>query len=251
MRRIAGVLLGFLVISAISTVSAATPASVRSSLASSSSLARRILLRKEERLGRRTSSSSSSSVSSVIRSRPSRRASSSSYSYAGTPVRGVLQIDQVASAASRRIVGTVPYTLLSFDATAANEDVVLSSVKFRAEQGDLSAGSQYTLNTVDGNGVLTPVAYSTSAGGILSFTNIDAVIGRDTTRRFALQGRLIAGDASLAVGFLTTDPLFVQAQGVQYGRDLAPGIQVDAMPCDGQYVCRVIVHTQPASLLYK
>jgi hypothetical protein len=157
----------------------------------------------------------------------------------------------VAAATRQQIVGTVPYTLISFDATAANEDILLSTVKFHAEQGSLSAGSQYTLSTVDGNGGLLPVAYATSSADILSFTNIDTVVHQNTKQRFALQGKLIASGASLAVGFLTTDPLFIQAQGLLYGRDLAPGIQVDAVPCNSQYVCRVLVHTQPALLLYK
>lgn len=149
-----------------------------------------------------------------------------------------------------QIVGTVPYTLLSFDATAGNEDIVLSAVKFHAEQGSLSSGTQYTLSTVMSGGLI-PVAYSTSSEDILAFTNIGTVIHRDKTQRFILQARLIASDAALAVGFLKTDPLFVQAQGLQYGRDLAPGIQVDTIPCTSQYVCRVLVHTQPALLLYK
>ncbi len=246
MQRIASVILGLMV---ISTVSAATPAPVQFSPAGSSLSAQRILRRKEQRLQRRTSSSSS--VSSVVRSRPSHRSSSSSYSYTGTPVRGVLQIDQVGMGTTQQIVGAVPYTLLSFDATAANEDIVLSAVKFHAQQGNLSSGTQYTLSTVNADGDLVPVAYATSSADSLAFTNIGTVIHRDSTQRFALQGRLIAGDASLAVEFLKTDPLFIQAQGVHYGRDLAPGIQVDTIPCNGQYVCRVLVHTQPALLLYK
>jgi hypothetical protein len=245
MKAIVSVLLGLVF---ASIASAAMPQASSIAPTGHSSLMQRILSRKERRLRGRTSSSSAASRTF---SRPSRRASSSSYSYTGTPVRGVLRIDQVASATSQKIVGSVPYTLMSFDATAANEDIVFSSMKFRAEQGDLSAGTQYTLSTVDAQGGLTPVAYATSAADVLAFTNIDTVIGRDTTRRFVLQGRLIASDAALAVGFLATDPLFVQAQGLQYGRDLAPGIQVDANPCDGQYICRVIVHTQPALLLYK
>ena len=245
MKRIASVLLGFLV---ISVASAATPASMPSSPGGSSSLAQRVLVRTERRLRKKTSSSSSPAP--VIFSRPSRR-SSSSYSYTGTPVRGVLQIDQVAQATREQIVGTVPYTLLSFDATAANEDIVLSTVKFHAEQGTLSVGTEYTLSTVDSDGDIRPVAYSTTSADILSFTNVDAVVHRDTTRRFMLRARIIAADASLAVEFLKTDPLFIQAQGLQYGRDLAPGIQIDDIPCNSQYVCRVLVHTQPALLLYK
>lgn len=149
-----------------------------------------------------------------------------------------------------QIVGTVPYTLLSFDATAANEDIVFSAVKFHAEQGSLSSGTQYTLSAVMSGGLVS-VAYSTSSADILSFTNIDTVIHRDKTHRFVIQAKLLAPDASLAVGFLKTDPLFIEAQGLQHGRDLAPGIQVDAIPCNSQYVCRVLVHTQPALLLYK
>lgn len=232
----------------ISTASAALPAPVSSSPAGSSSLAQRIVLRKAQRLR----GSTASSASSAILFRPSRRSSSSSsYSYTGTPVRGVLQIDQIATGTSQQIVGSVPYILLSFDATAGNEDIVLSTVKFHAEQGSLSFGTQYTLSTVNSNGGLHPVAYATESSDVLSFINIDTVIPRDKTQRFVLQGRLIASDASLAVGFLKTDPLFIQAQGLQYGRDLAPGIQVDAIPCNSQYVCRVLVRTQLALLLYK
>jgi hypothetical protein len=208
----------------------------------------RIEFRRAQRQHRDTSSS----TAPLRWSRPSRRAmSSSSYSYTGTPVRGVLQIDQVATARSQQIVGTVPYTLLSFDATAGNEDIVLSTVKFRAEQGSLSTGTQYTLGTVDEAGTLTPVAYATSSADVLAFTNINTIIHKDTTQRFVLRGRLIDANASLAVGFFKTDPLFIQAQGLQYGRDLAPGIQVDTTPCTSAYVCRVYVHTQPGMLLYK
>lgn len=245
MRKIASVILGFLV---IWTASAAMNAPVTAA----STLTQRIAERRAERLQKRGSSSSSSSAATIIRTRPSRRSSSSSsYSYTGTPVRGVLQIDQISAGTSQQIVGTVPYTLLAFDATAGNEDIVFSTVKFHAEQGDLSSGTQYTLNMVNADGTLAPVAYATSSADILAFTNIDTVLRRDTTQRFVLQGRLLASDASLAVGFLKTDPLFVQAQGMQYGRDLAPGIQVDNTPCNGPYVCRVVVHTQPALLLYK
>lgn len=151
----------------------------------------------------------------------------------------------------QQIVGSVPYTLLTFDATAANEDIVFSGVKFHAAQGSLSSGTQYTLSTVNADGDLVPVAYATSSSDILAFSTIDAVIQQNSTQRFVLQGRLIASDASLAVEFLKTDPLFIQAQGVRYGRDLAPGIQVDAIPCNGPYVCRVLVRTQPALLLFK
>ncbi len=248
MRKIASVILGFIIIWPVS-------AAMSAPVTTSPTLAQHIEQRKAERLrkmGSASSSSSSSAISSATRQKPSRRASSSSsYSYTGTPVRGVLQIDQVGMGASQQIVGTVPYTLLAFDATAGNEDIVFSTVKFHAEQGDLSSGTQYTLNMVNADGTLAPVAYATSSADILAFTNIDTVLRRDTTQRFVLQGRLLASDASLAVGFLKTDPLFVQAQGMQYGRDLAPGIQVDDTPCNGPYVCRVVVHTQPALLLYK
>ncbi len=245
MKRIASVLLGLVF---VSMASAATPEPVANSQNGSSSFAQRILLRKEQRSNRGTFPSSAS----VVFRRPSHRSSSlSSYSHTGTPVRGALRIDQVATATTRQIVGTVPYTLLSFVATAANEDIVLSTVKFHAEQGNLSFGSDYTLSTVNADGSLTRVAYATSTADSLSFTNIDRIIHRDSTQRFALRGRLIDSDASLAVGFLKTDPLFIQAQGLQYGRDLAPGIQVDTIPCNSQYVCRVLVRTQPAVLLYK
>ncbi len=170
--------------------------------------------------------------------------SSSSYSYTGTPVRGVLQIDQRATGTAQNAAGTQFVTLLSFDASAVNEDVIFSTVKFHAEQGNLTSANEYTLFAVAKTGQLTKVATAAASSNALVFTNLKFTIHNGQTQRFVLQGKVLANGSSLALAFQTSDPLFVQAQGLTYGRDLAPGIQVDGIPCTGRYVCRIIVHTK-------
>ena len=174
-----------------------------------------------------------------------RSSSSSSYSYTGTPVRGVLQIDQQSTGPSDHVAGTAAVTLVTFDATAGNEDVILSTLKFSAQQGDLSAADQYELYAVSASGDRNRVSTAPFSASVVTFANFQFALHAGVPQRFIVTARLRSGASpSLALGFLTSDPLFVQAQGVRYGRDLAPGIQVDSIPCQGPYVCRVFVHTR-------
>ncbi|NOS67611.1 MAG: hypothetical protein HOO67_04585 [Candidatus Peribacteraceae bacterium] len=171
--------------------------------------------------------------------------SSSSYSYTGTPVRGVLQIDQVSAGAATHAVGTEPVTLLTFDAVAGNEDVMLSMLKFHALQGSLASGSKYTLYAVSPGGVMTKITLANAGTSALAFSDFRFTLKKGVTQRFAVQAELQRNGVpfTLALGFLTSDPTFVQATGLTYGRDLAPGIQVDNGPCE-PYVCRIFVRTR-------
>lgn len=234
-----------------STVLAASPAvTVSASPSGVSLLMQRILLRRAVRSGYRlqpvpaVNVLRSQPVINVLK--PPTRSSSSVYVYTGTPIRGVMQIDQVSTGTAQNAAGTQGVTLITFDVTVSNEDVALTTLKFRAEQGSLSAASQYTLYAVAPSGTLTPLAVASIGGSTLTFGNLQVVLRNSYTQRFAVKAQLNSTSASsvLALGFLTSDPLFVQATGLHYGRDLAPGIEVDNVPCTGPYVCRIIVHTR-------
>ncbi len=227
-------------------------------------LAERIRIRRNRRLpaamdALKVMSSTSSSTSSAgrapvmrppsIRARRALSSSSSSISSGiSTPIRGVLQIDQVASGPMDNVAGSTAVTLLMFDATVANENVVLSTLKFRAEQGSLSAADQYELHAVSSTGQRTRLSVAPFSSDVIAFHDQRILLQEGKTQRFAITARLRSGgsSSSIALGFLTSDPLFIQAKGIRYNRDLAPGIQVDDIPCNGAYVCRVIVHTRPA-----
>ena len=236
-------LLSFLL---VSNALAATPAQIR---VGTSTLSQRVQMRQAMRMNR--------SRQTTLRL-PSRSPPAPQYPrtpkiktvvppsvYTGTPVRGVLQIDQLAAGTTQTVAGSQFVTLISFDTTAGNEDVNLSTLKFQAVQGSLSSAEQFTLFTVSPSGALTKVASAAPSGSTLAFTNIGFVLEQGVRQRFTIQARLRTGNV-LAIGFLTTDPLFVQATGLHYGRDLSPGIQVDNVPCSSPSVCRIFVHTRDA-----
>lgn len=255
MRRFPAALLGLFLV--LTTVAAGLPPV--SQAAGNVTMRQRILMRRSVRMGLTVprssvsrSSSATNGVGSSSRSaaawwytRPA-RSSLSSYIYSGTPIRGVLQIDQVSTGATDNAAGTQFVTLITFDAIAGHEDLTLSTFKFRAEEGSLSSADQYAIYEVAPSGVMKQIATAAPGGGALTFSNLGYILRHGITQRFAVRARLNSAGVSstLALGFLTSDPLFVQATGMRYGRDLAPGIQVDDQPCDGQYVCRIAVHTR-------
>ncbi len=169
------------------------------------------------------SSSSSSSSSSSTSS------SSSSVSSSVTIRHAIMNIVQQTSPVVTGVAaGKKDVSLLKFTAVADRQDVLLTSVTFKALQGNLIVAQHYRLmmDTDDNGTYETTVATANpSNGSVLQFSNFEnggAHLVQLQTASFQVVADLIPSysSASFKIGFATDVPAYVTAQGIEDGRGL-------------------------------
>lgn len=145
------------------------------------------------------------------------------------PVRiAILQIDQQTTGSLSTVArGQEDTTLLKFTAVSGRQDALLTELTFQASVGSLQYAKNYELAMDrDGSGTYETVVgigkvdlSTLSFGG---FANGGVLLPEGLIVPFVLRADLVntSGPVALGIGFKTTDPNYVEAQGVVDGLGL-------------------------------
>ena len=160
-----------------------------------------------------------------------------------------IRLDQRELGTDTLTGGSSQTILFAFDAGARWQQAILTGLKFQAENGNLRSAVNYRLyQDEDGDGrAESPVGTAVVRDGILSFSGLDPIIHIERGTRFEVHADLVqTAGATLALGFLTTDPTYVEAVGAIDGRQLV-GIRTDQSRCPTGTNCWIAVYTKPAA----
>lgn len=181
---------------------------------------------------------------------------SSSYptrpAYKPAPVRGTLLIDQRPGGSATTVPGQGNVTLLGFDVTSGNQDVMLTRLIFRIAAGSSQTGGRYLLVLTDSqsNRALDRiVGEAVVEGSLLHFRDLAVALKQGLSERFEVRTdfRRGVGTDAVRVSFATDQQNYAQAYGIEDGRDLS-GIDTDGDKCGGA-VCRIFVRTTTSPTL--
>jgi len=166
------------------------------------------------------------------------------------PVRhGALKIEQQSSGSGSFTEGGKNIPLLRFAAVAGRQDVRLSGVLFTALQGNLLRGTRYRL-LYDANGDEVPeklAGNGTIDGSLLTFSALNVEIPDGHLVLFEIVADVgVSATGTLRIGFATDHSRYVEAVGVEDGRDLG-GIETNAGGCTGPSICWISVTTTAGS----
>lgn len=163
------------------------------------------------------------------------------------PVRhAALVIEQKSQGTSSNAQGSRDVTLMRFTALAGRQNVMLTGLKLRAEDGNLQNAKQYRL-LIDGNGDDRPeklVGVGKVENGLLIFSGFRQMLIDGTLTMMEVHADLpstLGMTSTIRLAFATSDPRYAEATGQSDGRELV-GIETNGVDC-GKSVCWIAVST--------
>ena len=159
---------------------------------------------------------------------------------------GALRIEQRPVSASMLSPGVEDVVVFAFDAIAGRQDVGITRIALRAQTGNLALAQQYTLYFDDNGDGIAEKEWTTaeSDGDLLTFTGLNLGVQEGMAIRFEIRAdiRSSVGSGEFSLEFALDDSLFIQAVGIQDGRDLT-GIELNGGACTESSVCWIVVST--------
>lgn len=175
-----------------------------------------------------------------------------SFTYTPPVYHGALRLEQRPLATVSATAGRKDILLLEFDAVAARQDVLLTRVKFEADEGSLDNAVNYKLYyDADNDGSAeTLISNAVPQADILVFTNLNVRVPVDQMIRLALRGdvRQSGNPESFSVKFATDELDYVEGADAVDGADVT-GIETDSGDCPIVSVCWIAVRTQDSRLV--
>ncbi len=160
---------------------------------------------------------------------------------------GAMRIEQRPTSAFSVSTGMDDVILFVFDAIAGRQDVAITNLTFRAQNGNLESASNYRISTdSDGDGIADLiVGTATADDGVVSFDGLSITVPDGASVRIELKADILstAPSGSFSVEFALDDSRFIQAVGLIDTRDLT-GIELNGAACTESSICWISVNTR-------